>query len=65
MATSKDPKSLRSFKSEINSNYRNESTRYQVNIKMTNELDLKQLLIDEKERGKIIQIINIKVKEKL
>lgn len=36
-----------------------------MSIKLTNKLDLKALLTDEKERGKIIQIINIKIKDKL
>jgi hypothetical protein len=40
-------------------------TKYRVSIKLTNKLDIKNLLLDEKQRGKIIQIINIKIKDKL
>lgn len=45
--------------------YKNSQTQYRVSIKLTNKLDLKNLLTDEKEKGKIIQIINIKIKDKL
>lgn len=45
--------------------YKDAETKYRVSIKLTNKLDLKTLLTDEKEKGKIIQIINIKIKDKL
>jgi hypothetical protein len=47
------------------SKYKEAETKYRVSIKLTNKLDLKTLLTDEKEKGKIIQIINIKIKDKL
>jgi hypothetical protein len=45
--------------------YQDNETKYRVSIKLTNKLDLNNLLTDEKEKGKIIQIINIKIKDKL
>ncbi len=45
--------------------YNDNETKYRVSIKLTNKLDLKNLLTDENEKGKIIQIINIKIKDKL
>lgn len=62
-------RSLKSESKEISKvtdrKYKETETKYRVSIKLTNKLDLKALLTDEKERGKIIQIINIKIKDKL
>lgn len=49
----------------FNSKYKDAETTYRVSIKLTKKLDLKNLLTDENEKQTIIQIINIKIKDKL
>lgn len=61
--TNQSLEKIKSPKSEAK--YKENETKYRVSIKLTNKLDLKNLLTDEKEKGKIIQIINIKIKDKL
>ena len=50
---------------KFNSKYKDAETTYRVSIKLTKKLDLKNLLTDENEKQTIIQIINIKIKDKL
>lgn len=64
MASNTETKSYENSKGK-KPKYKEIETKYRVSIKLTKKLDLTTLLTDDKEKNKIIQIINIKIKDKL